>query len=396
MRVRALVVTVVLAATAVLVADSVSARVTFHDMRSCLVLVGLGIVAAEMGRQVERRRRRFADTPHVNFSSVWTLAAALILPGVLAFAVVVVLYLHLWLRSWRGISGIHMHRTLFSACNVILSCHIAAWCARGLLVVPIGPDRGVFSLLGAASVVAVYFTVNSVVVGTVIRLSSGKCSRRRLIGRADENLLELATLCMGVVAAALLTLAPWLAAFLFFPLYALHRSALVRQFEQAATRDPKTGVLNVASWRALAESELRRAQKVGGNLSLLLINVDQFALVNVVHGEVVGDRVLKAAGAAISSVVRNKDLCGRLGGDEFVVMLPGCSGEQVLSIAHRIRESVATIDARSTSEQSIQITVSIGAAASPAAGTDLDDLLRAADNALFAAKDGGRNRVVIG
>ncbi|OAP24450.1 putative diguanylate cyclase YdaM [Amycolatopsis sp. M39] len=394
-RVRAFVMTVVLAATVVTVAAAVSARVTFEDIRSCLVLVGLGIGAAEMARQVERRRRRFADTPHVNFSSVWTFAASLVLPGALTVAVVVALYLHLWLRSWRGIPGVHLHRTLFSACNVILSCQMAAWCARGVSVVPLEHDLGVMSLLGAAAVIGVFFTVNSALVGTVIGLSLGTSSRRRLTGPANENLLELATVCMGLVTAVLLTLAPWLVAFLVFPLYALHRSALVRQFEHAATRDSKTGLLNIASWRALADSELRRAEKTNGALSILLIDVDHFALVNVVHGEDVGDRVLKATGAALSSVVRNTDLCGRLGGDEFVVMLPGNNADEVLAIAHRIRDSIATVEVAPASGHSPRITVSIGAAAYTTAGTDLDDLLRAADNALFAAKDRGRNRVVV-
>ncbi|WP_177231825.1 GGDEF domain-containing protein [Amycolatopsis saalfeldensis] len=374
-------------------ANLVLARLTAHDVLGYLVVVGLGIGAAEMARQVERRRRRFADTPHVNFSSVWTLAAALVLPGILAAAVVVALYLHLWLRSWRGVAGVYAHRTLFSACNAILSCQLAAWCARSLHVLPTDQDRGAWTALGLSAVILVYFLANSTVVATVIALSKPTWTAKLLIGRLNENLLELATLCMGTLAAMLIVLRPWLVVLIFVPLYALHRSALVRQFEHAATRDSKTGLLNAASWRALAESELRRARNLGTSLGILLIDIDHFKLVNTVHGHLIGDDALQAAGAAIRDLVRGSDLCGRFGGDEFVVMLPGSDAAGVLAVAHRIRERIANAEIAPTTDSPLQVTVSIGVAAFPAAGPDLDDVLLAADNALFAAKDSGRNRV---
>ncbi|WP_370934585.1 GGDEF domain-containing protein [Amycolatopsis sp. cg13] len=377
----------------VVAVEAVPTRLTAHDLLTCVVVIGLGVAAAEMARQVERRRRRFADKPHVNFSSVWTLAAALTLPGVLAVVVVAALYLHLWLRSWRGIVGVYAHRTVFSACNVILSCQVAAWCARSMNVLPLGHDRSAWTALVAVVVVLAYFVVNSTVVGAVIALSTSTRSPKRLIGRLNENLLELATLCMGTLAALLIAQLPWLLVLVFVPLYALHCSALVRQFEQAAIRDPKTGLLNMASWRALAESEFARARQLGSSLGIALINIDHFGKLKAIHGPLVADAVLRAAGNALSSVVRSDDLCGCLGGDEFVVMLPGGDAENVVVVAQRIRERIAEIEFDGADKSLVEITASIGAAVFPAVGHDLNDVMIAADNALFAAKDSGRNQV---
>ncbi len=383
------------AAIAVVVCATVSARVTPDDLLRCLLVIGLGVAAAEMARQVERRRRRFADTPHVNFSSVWTLAAALILPAPLAAVVVGALYAHLWFRSWRGVEGVYAYRTVFSVCNVILSCQVAAWCGRAAGVIPIGHDRSLWTGLGVVAVVATYFVVNSAIVGSVIALSTATWSPKHLIGRLNENLLELATLCMGVVAALLIGQLPGLLVMVFVPLYALHRSALVRQFEQAARTDPKTGLLNIATWRALAEAEFARARRLGITFGIVLIDVDRLGKVNDAHGRAVGDEALRSASAALRSVVRSDDLCGHLGSDEFVVMLPGSDAESVVAVAQRIRERVASAEVERTRGKHVEITVSIGAAAFPTAGPELNDVMFAADNAVFAAKNAGRNQVKV-
>ncbi len=257
-------------------------------------------------------------------------------------------------------------------------------------VIPIGHDRSVWTGLGVVSVIVAYFVVNSAIVGSVIALSTATWSPKHLIGRLNENLLELATLCMGVVAALLIGQLPWLLVLVFVPLYALHRSALVRQFEQAARTDPKTGLLNIATWRALAEVEFARARRLGTTFGIVLIDIDHLGKVNDAHGRAMGDNALRAASTALSSVVRSDDLCGHLGSDEFVVMLPGSDAESVLAVAQRIRERVAAADL-----ESVEITVSIGAAAFPAAGPELNDVMFAADNAVFAAKNAGRNQVKV-
>jgi diguanylate cyclase (GGDEF)-like protein len=106
-----------------------------------------------------------------------------------------------------------------------------------------------------------------------------------------------------------------------------------------------------------------------------------------------GDKALILVGNAIRSEVRSDDLCGRFGGEEFVVLLPGSLPDAIHAIADRIREHVERTIIEPDSGPGFHVSVSIGAAAFPAAGRSLEEVLISADNALFAAKDAGRNQV---
>ncbi|MFE0024092.1 GGDEF domain-containing protein [Amycolatopsis sp. NPDC059021] len=383
-----------LLALAAVALGAVLVPATGKDLLEGGVVIGLGVLAAEMANEVERRRRRFSDTPHVNFSSVWTLAGALVLPPALAAVVAVVLYAHLWVRCWRGVPGLYVSRTAFNVSNVIVSTQAAAWAVRELDIVSGALDRGVLGAAGVLAIIALYYVVNSAIAAITIALAGADRTARRLLGRLNENILELATLCLGAATALLLAWHPWLALLMLLPLYALHRSALIRQFEHAATTDSKTSLLNAASWRAIAQAELDRARQHGTTAAILMIDIDHFRKVNNTYGHLAGDDALRALGETLRAMVRSNDLCGRFGGEEFVVVLPGCaSADDVLAVANRIRERIAStpVTAQSTGA-TFSVTVSIGAAYFPATGMSLDELLLAADNALYGAKDAGRNQ----
>lgn len=385
----------VLAAGAVWVAAALT--VTIHDAEGATfgVLLVAGMVAAELAGQIERRRRRFSDTPHVNFSSVWTLAATLLLPLALASLVAVVLYAHLWVRSWRGVPGVRAYRVVFSVANVIVSCQVAQWCARELGLFPLGPELAPTGVLALALVVLAYFATNSFIVGLAIALLHPGRSLAGLTGPVTENVLELATLCFGAVAAVLVSTEPWLVALLVLPLYALHRSVLVTQLERAATRDGKTGLLNAASWHTQARAELDRARRHDTAVGLLMIDIDHFRTINERYDHAVGDEVLSVVGAALRRGTRQEDLRGRLGGEEFVIMLPGVAGSDLVRIADRLRCRIAETPIPAEAPVPLRVSVSMGAASFPRAGSSVEELLLAADNGLFAAKDAGRNRVVL-
>lgn len=374
-------------AALVLVGAFVLVPVRLDDLRDFGVVAALGLLAAEMTRQVERRRRRFSDTPHVNFSSVWTLAGALVLPAALAGVLAIVLYAHLWLRSWRGVTGMHAYRIVFSTSNVILTCQVVAWCAHQFRLFPIGQRSELLGAIGLAAIIGIYFAVNSLVVGIAIALIRAEMSIRRLLGPLNENVLEIATLSLGAMAAVLLDWHPSLILLIFLPLYALHRTVLIRQFEHAATTDSKTGLLNASSWRALADAELVRARRHGTKFGVFMIDLDHFRLVNDKFGHLGGDAALRSVGDVLRQEIRGDDLCGRFGGEEFVVVVAGISGDDLEPIAERLRARIFEVG------RAHGLSASIGAALYPDAGEDLEDVLLAADNALYAAKDAGRNRV---
>ena len=170
-----------------------------------------------------------------------------------------------------------------------------------------------------------------------------------------------------------------------------------------AATDGKTGLLNAHTWCVRAEHQLRRADRAGVPLAVLVLDLDHFKSVNDVHGHLAGDQVLAAVAGALQSEVRGRDLVGRFGGEEFVILLVGqpFGGETDLgAIAERIRERVATLSVDvATAEGAERITklsVSVGGALHPGGRADLIGLLGIADTALYSAKRAGRNQVRMG
>ena len=177
------------------------------------------------------------------------------------------------------------------------------------------------------------------------------------------------------------------------PLLALRRSAPVRNLLAAATTDPKTGLLNARAWEQAARRTLDRRAPADAPAAVLILDLDHFKLVNDSFGHLTGDAVLREVGRALTAAVRAGDRVGRFGGEEFVVVLPGAGPAAARAVAERLRASVADVS-RTGLVDELPLSVSIGCACAPRDGTELAELLRAADRALYAAKERGRNRVV--
>lgn len=370
---------------------------TSLGLRNFAVILGLGILMAEVTKRVERMRRRFSDTPHVNMSSVWTLSAALLTSPALAAATTALLYLHLWHRSWREITGMHPFRVVFSVAAVVLSCHTAfalnLWLPGALPT----DQNGVVGVLGLLLVIVMYWVVNSALVGAAIAFLRPDRSIGRLLGSWSENSLEYATLAVGALSTLALSWNPWAVVLVLLPLYVLHRSVLVRQLEHAATTDDKTGLLNAGTWDSLARTEADRAARHGTEFGLLMIDVDHFKSVNERYGHLVGDQALHAIARALQSSVRGTDLVGRFGGEEFVILLVGSDQSGSVEVGQRICESIRALRIEDPLTggvyDDLRLSVSIGVATYPGTGRTLRDVMMAADNAVFAAKDAGRDQV---
>ncbi|CAM3412790.1 hypothetical protein KIPE111705_07160 [Kibdelosporangium persicum] len=245
-----------------------------------------------------------------------------------------------------------------------------------------------------AAALFVYFVVNSALAAASAAAyrPGERLSASDLLGDLRENVLELATLCMGTIAALLLTLRPWAVVLVFVPLFILHKSVLIKQLEDLATTDAKTGLLNAATWRTLADRELERARRYSRTCGVLLLDLDRFREINNTYGHLAGDEALKLVGGAIAACTRGSDLAGRWGGDEFVVLLPDASTADLLPAATRLRDQIANL---TIGNEHRPLSVSVGAAAWPTHGADLSEVFLAADNVLFAAKDNGRGRVCV-
>ena len=166
------------------------------------------------------------------------------------------------------------------------------------------------------------------------------------------------------------------------------RKALAHQ----AAHDPLTGIMNRRAILERLEMEMQRANREGASLAIGFCDIDHFKQVNDTYGHQTGDDVLCELVRVVSASLRPYDSLGRLGGEEFLVVMPMKAGEECTSSFERIRASVAK-DSLTTRSGEVTITLSIGIACASARAT-VDELLGAADRALYQAKAEGRNRIV--
>ena len=173
--------------------------------------------------------------------------------------------------------------------------------------------------------------------------------------------------------------------------YSIQLKQAREQIRQLSNRDPLTGVLNRAGFRAHMERAMGRSERYGFNTALLYINIDQFANINDHYGEADGDVMIKSISRRLVNKMRNTDSIARLGGDEFAVVLEDVNSlEDVELIAGKMLKSISA--PMILSEQQVAVEASIGAAIFPEDGTEFSDLVEHARSAMQQAKsmEGGR------
>jgi diguanylate cyclase (GGDEF)-like protein len=180
-----------------------------------------------------------------------------------------------------------------------------------------------------------------------------------------------------------------LTAFVTSGVVALHQRRLESAVRRLTDRDPLTGLANRRGLDQVLRQEVARAGRTGGELVVAMVDLDRFKQVNDTMGHQAGDQVLVQVAAALSDGVREYDVAARLGGDEFVLVLPGCSADQAVVVAERLRQGIA----RSVTVAE-GVTATVGVAAYGRHGTEPEDLISAADHALYEGKREGRDCTV--
>jgi diguanylate cyclase (GGDEF)-like protein len=170
-------------------------------------------------------------------------------------------------------------------------------------------------------------------------------------------------------------------------------SDLAEQLEREARTDPLTGLANRRYWSEWLTKEFERARRYGQPLGCSLVDLDNFKRVNDAYGHDVGDAVLIDLARVMRRNVRPSDLLCRYGGEEFTILLPQTDVGGAVEQAERLRRALEAACVK-THQQAVRVTASVGVATFPGPGVlTADDLVRAADQAMYRAKRSGRNTV---
>ena len=321
-------------------------------------------------------------------TSVFFVAAALLLPLHLVALMVLLAHVPEWVRMrypWY-----------------IQSFNIANWiCATAAVyhIVGVMVDRdaldshlGSLAAAGVAATVAVAL-VNHCLLAQMLRLARGKSYGETGLFTFGSLSTEVVLAAVGVALAAVWSVAPPLVPFVLAPLVVVYRSLRLPTLELAARLDAKTELYNARYFTTAFAEELERAKRFGRPLSIIVADLDLLREVNNTYGHLAGDAVLRGVADVLRARLRPFDIAGRFGGEEYSVALPEASHEDALVIAENIRKAVAETPFPLPGDGGVvHATLSMGVATYPDNDT-VEDLIHQADLALYRSKALGRNRV---
>lgn len=332
--------------------------------------------------------------------AIWELPLALLLPPLYGLLVPIPRML---LVQWR-VRATLVYRRVFTAAAVGLSYGAASGAfhrAEPVLAgsVPGTQARLLAWALAAAACGVLKSAVNKVLVMTAVKGADPAASVRAQLFTREPLFHDAAELSVGIMVAHAVTGSPFMA-LAALPLVALlHRSFRHAQLVDASRLDAKTGLLNAGTWLREARLETARAARTRTPLTVAIADIDHFKNVNDTFGHLTGDAVLAAIASALSALLREGDLTGRFGGEEFAILLPGTDAAEARQITERVREKISRIATPAgdghPGDPPLRVTISIGVAALGSSRLDLEELLAAADHALYQAKESGRNRVCL-
>ncbi len=278
------------------------------------------------------------------------------------------------------------------------------WINTAIFVYLIGPftSPALIGVLGQWIIVYAFFDAFASILG----ITSFLTALALLTVAADQDLIPYAPLLEGIPLGSEQPTTAWIAViggvsislFLVYTAVTAHLIHRLRkreaQLDRLSKTDGLTGVANQRHFMDLLELEFLRNERHLGKMSLMILDMDWFKRVNDEHGHLAGDSVLVAVAETLKQEVRINDIVARYGGEEFMVLLPETDTEGAYAVAERCREAIEVADFLRGASPVLKVSASIGVASYPSPGVlRTRDLIQRADEALYRAKDRGRNLV---
>lgn len=363
------------------------------SMEDSLLALGLTTIAAICQVFVVARSSTTGQrSDHLTLAPMF--AAALLLPRPLLALMLVITYLPEWYfhrRSWFG--------QIFNISQLLITAAITD-ISLSLLT---GHDRLtdpalLFSISGLrlALTIPIFQLTQALMLAWVLKLARGQSFRTSGLFTIESLLLEGCLTCIGLGFAVAWLLDPIYGLITAIPLVLIFQALHVPNLKEEAASDPKTGLANMRHFNEIMKRDIERVSRNGQPLSLLICDLDYLRNINNTYGHQAGDVVLLGIADILRRHIRSSDVAARFGGEEFVVLLSDTDTEGARAVAERIRLDLEQSRFEiACAEGPIGATLSIGVASYPRDGRTSEQLMRAADLAVYQAKRDGRNRVVV-
>jgi diguanylate cyclase (GGDEF)-like protein len=367
---------------------AVSGEPSHPDWLLIEVLFGLAI-AAQLFRVEAPNHVLFYATP------IFFFAGTLLLNPLLLFLLIALPHLAELVKE--RLSGSDYLKSWYLQPFNVAMFWIAARSAQGLyaLLLTRATSSSGWELVAVIMAALLFVLFNHTMLGVALVLGRGVSWTESGILDGASFLSDFVLLCVGIIFAEMWMLKPWFVLPALAPVALLYQALMIPKLKREAETDAKTGLYNARHFTETFESELDRARRFDRPLAVIMADLDHLREINNTHGHLAGDAVLVGVARTIHATVRDYDVAARFGGEEFALLLPEVDEEQARALGERLRQAIEgkTFNVQ-TSSAPLRASMSLGVACYPFDGRTTTELLQAADTAVYAAKNAGRNRVV--